>query len=256
MTSDGSSRAKEAIRQLRRDEDELEQMAKRLVSAQDYRTIETIEVELRSIEVRLYEALRALHFKPPTEPEVRKITEKVTNHSSPVPTTVLLTDRPTEATTIRKTTQEVTSNTSPMSTTKRITTSSIPPSNTTKTSSTEERTSTTRTHKTESSSTLSTITSESSTSSPNIRVQNLKIRIASLIATYGTILEDPKTIGKDIESLKIDQDELELVLKVLQKPSLSNAAIDLLTKQVDKVEVNVEEVIMHIGDLSRRQRIK
>ena len=67
LRAESGNRAKEAARLLEREEQQLEQIAERLNKAQDQRTIEVIEVELRAIEVRLYEALRALRFQPSTQ---------------------------------------------------------------------------------------------------------------------------------------------------------------------------------------------
>jgi len=58
--------AEMVARELRRAEQRLGEIAMDLVKAQDQMSIERYEVELRAIEVRLYEALRALHFNPST----------------------------------------------------------------------------------------------------------------------------------------------------------------------------------------------
>ena len=74
-------------RVLRREEHRLEQIAKELSEAQDERRIEYLEVEMRAIEVRIYEALRLLHFEvtsPTTRPATaspRPVTTARPNHS-------------------------------------------------------------------------------------------------------------------------------------------------------------------------------
>ncbi|CAG2168992.1 unnamed protein product, partial [Oppiella nova] len=66
VTGEHRHQAEQAARALRRDELRLEQLSAELVDAQTPRRIAEYEVELRTIEVRIYEVLRQLDFHPPT----------------------------------------------------------------------------------------------------------------------------------------------------------------------------------------------
>jgi len=76
-------RALAAARLLRREETNLENISTRLVAAQTQREIETLEAEMRALEVRLYEALRALNFDPTGAPPVTTAAPPATTSAPP-----------------------------------------------------------------------------------------------------------------------------------------------------------------------------
>ena len=90
------SLAHEVARLLRREEQRLDEIVKELEAASTQRRIEALEVELRAIEVRLYEALKELHYQP-TSHTPRPVTGS-TVHARPTTTvpnsTVRTTSRP------------------------------------------------------------------------------------------------------------------------------------------------------------------
>ena len=247
LRKEESSRAQKTVRLLESEEEKLNKIVHQLVNAKDQKTIETLEVELRFLEATIYDYLRQLHFQPPTEPPVNMTTQKVTSHSSRVPTTVRIT---TPSTPTRKSSTQTRTRTTKTSTTRTPTTRTP-----------TTRTSTTRAQTTRSASLTHTTLrhskpAQTTTSVPEIRGQKLKIRITSLIERIDKVLKDVKNVGSEVESLKIDQYELLLTLKELQNPALSNAAIDLLMKQFDKIEGNIEKVIRQSRVSSTRKPLK
>jgi len=84
--------AEAAARTLQREEQKLEEIAQHLIKANTQKQIEKLEVQLRALEVRLYEALRALHFQPST-PTARP----ATGSTKSVVTDTHATERPTTA---------------------------------------------------------------------------------------------------------------------------------------------------------------
>jgi len=86
------NQAEETARTLKREEQKLEEIAQHLIKADTKKLIEKLEVQLRALEVRLYEALRALHFQPST-PTARP----ATGSTKPHVTGTHATERPTSA---------------------------------------------------------------------------------------------------------------------------------------------------------------
>jgi hypothetical protein len=97
-STDHKEQSMEIANELRRAENRLGEIAHELTLAQDQRQIERTEVELRVIEVRLYEALRRLHLNPATGTPPPSTTQNPTGTTpSPRPTTAapITTPRPT-----------------------------------------------------------------------------------------------------------------------------------------------------------------
>jgi len=68
QNTEGSHRAQaqQVARAMKSEEQRLDAIVEALTKAQTQRQIEALEVQLRAVEVRLYEVLRALHFEPST----------------------------------------------------------------------------------------------------------------------------------------------------------------------------------------------
>jgi len=60
------AQAQQVARAMKSEEQRLDAIVEALTKAQTQRQIEALEVQLRAVEVRLYEVLRALHFEPST----------------------------------------------------------------------------------------------------------------------------------------------------------------------------------------------
>jgi len=86
------NQAQQVARAMRGEEQRLDQIVEALTKAQTQRQIEALEVQLRAVEVRLYEVLRALHFEPST-PTARP----ATGSTKPHVTGTHATDKPTTA---------------------------------------------------------------------------------------------------------------------------------------------------------------